>query len=165
MLGLYNNKDVQKLVRRLREEYDEVMKRQQEVVSELKEQNRILLARVSQLEVERDSVSDAIVHAVAEGERIKRECALEAANERKELALLAEKCRVLGDKMSENPETGDGEAYSAFLHKLHDALDESSAAEEAGAEEFNMDEVLAPKEPLNLERLCLDLGLMEDDGE
>lgn len=160
MLGLYTNKDVQKLVRRLREEYDEVMKRQQEVVTELKEQNRILLARVSQLEVERDSVSDAIVHAVAEGERIKRECALEAANERKELVLLAEKCRVLGDKMSENPETGDEESYSAFLHRLHDALDENPAAEE-----FNMDEVLSPKEPLDLEQLCMDLGLMEDDGE
>lgn len=160
MLGLYTSKDVQKLVRRLREEYDAVLKRQQEAAMELKAQNRILLARVSQLETERESVSDAIVHAVAEGERIKRECALETENERKELVLLAEKCRALGDKMSENPDTGDAEAYSVFLRKLHDALEDKQ-----DAEEFNMDEVLSPKEPLNLEQLCMDLGLMEDDGE
>ena len=72
MLGLYTNRDVQKLVRRLREEYDDAIKQQKEVMTELKEQNRILLARVSQLETERSSVSTAIVHAVAEGERIKR---------------------------------------------------------------------------------------------
>lgn len=160
MLGLYTNKDVQKLVRRLREEYDEIVKRQREAMAELKEQNRILLARVSRLEEERSSVSSAIVHAVAEGERIKRECALETENERKELLLLAEKCRALGDKMSENPDTGDEEAYSAFLRKLHDALDETQETEE-----FDMDEVLSPKKPLNLEQLCMDLGLMEDDGE
>ena len=156
MLGLYTNKDVQKLVRRLRDEYDAVIKRQMEAFADLKEQNRILLARVSKLESERDSVSDAIVHAVAEGERIKRECAREAENERKELALLAEKCRILGE---DTPDAGDEAAYSEFLHKLHEALDRDDG------ESFNMEEVLSPKEPLNLQQLCMDLGLMEEESE
>lgn len=157
MLGLYTNKDVQKLVRRLREEYDAVIRKQQEAMAELKEQNRILLARVSQLETERSSVSDAIVHAVAEGERIKRESKLEAENERKELALLAEKLRRFGGGI---PDANDEAAYSEFLHKLHEKLD--SAPEGA---QFNMDDVLSPKEPLNLEQLCMDLGLMGEDAE
>ncbi len=156
MLGLYTNKDVQKLVRRLRDEYDAVIRRQIEVLAEMKEQNRILLARVSELELERNSVSDAIVHAVAEGERIKRESAMEAENERKELALLAEKCRILGN---EQPDTSDEAAYSEFLHKLHEALDQNEG------QSFNMEDVLSPKEPLNLQQLCMDLGLMEEETE
>lgn len=163
MFGLYSNKDVQKLVRRLREEYDTALKRQKEVVEELKEQNRNLLARVSELEGERDSVSDAIVHAVAEGERIKRERTMEIENERKELVLLAEKCRLVSEKMS--VDCGDEESYGAFLSKLHESLDSAAVSEEESEEEstgFNMEDVLAPKEPLNLKKLCMELGLMED---
>lgn len=157
MLGLYTNRDVQKLVRRLREEYDDAMKQQKEVMAELKEQNRVLLARVSQLETERSSVSTAIVHAVAEGERIKRESKQEAENERKELALLAGKCRVLS---GQTPDAGDEAAYSEFLHRLHEKLDAAPQREQ-----FNMEDVLSPKGPLDLQQLCVDLGLMEGDNE
>ncbi|MDE6059123.1 MAG: hypothetical protein K2G44_03680 [Clostridia bacterium] len=158
MLGLYTNRDVQKLVRRLREEYDDAIKQQKEVMTELKEQNRILLARVSQLETERSSVSTAIVHAVAEGERIKRESKQEAENERKELALLAEKCRVLSGQVHD---AGDEAAYSEFLHRLHEKLDTAPQQRE----QFNMEDVLSPKEPLDLQQLCVDLGLMEGNNE
>lgn len=161
MFGLYTNRDVQKLVRRLREEYDEDIYRQKDLVAELKEQNRVLLARVSELERERASVSDAIVRAVAEGERIKQESALAAENERKELMLLAEKCRSLTEKLAaEHPEYGDTESFAAFLSKLHESLGEE---EYTGG--FNMEDVLAPKEPLDLQQLCLDLGLMEEEKE
>ncbi len=160
MLGLYTNKDVQRLVSRLRSEYGEQLERQNSVLAELKEKNRFLQARVSELESERDSVSDAIVHAVAEGERIKRESALAAQNERKELLLLTEKCRLLSDKMAlEYPESGDSEAFASFLSKLHEALGEEA---ESG---FNLDDVLSPKQPLDLEQLCMDLGLMEEEQE
>ena len=160
MLGLYTNRDVQKLVRRLREEYDEVIKQQREAVAQIKEQNRVLLARVSQLETERRSVSDALIHAVEEGERIKQECALETQNERNELALLMEKCRTLSEKQGGENGAEDEEAYSEFLHRMHEAIGEN-----AGAQPFDMDEVLSPKEPLNLEQLCMDLGLMEEENE
>ena len=163
MFGLYTNKDVQKLVRRLREEYDAIVERQRETVEELKQQNRFLLARVSELETERGSVSDAIVHAVAEGERIKRESAKETENERKELSLLAGKCRAISQQTGESPDPEDAKAYAEFLQKLHGALGEEQ--EEEQEEAFNMDEVLSPKEPLNLQQLCMDLGLMEEDNE
>ena len=38
--------------------------------------------------------------------------------------------------------------------------------EEAGEEDsLDMEEVLAPKQPLDLAKLCKDLGLMEEEAE
>lgn len=145
---------------RLREEYDDVLATQKNTTEELKEQNRVLRARVLELENERGSVSEAIVKAVAEGERIKRESAAAAENERRELVLLAEKCRLLSDRLLKKyPDGEDVAAFASFVDELHLSLGEETE-EESG---FNMDDVLAPKEPLDLGKLCKELGLMEDE--
>jgi len=147
-------------VSRLREEYDDVLATQKNTTEELKEQNRVLRARVLELENERGSVSEAIVKAVAEGERIKRESAAAAENERRELVLLAEKCRLLSDRLLKKyPDGEDVAAFASFVDELHLSLGEETE-EESG---FNMDDVLAPKEPLDLGKLCKELGLMEDE--
>ena len=80
MLGLYSKKDVEKLVDRLREEYEEALRMQRQAAEELKEENRNLAARVSQLEAERATVADALIDAVKAGERIRRESEEAAAN-------------------------------------------------------------------------------------
>jgi len=160
VFGLYTEKDVKRLVSRLREEYDDVLATQKNTTEELKEQNRVLRARVLELENERGSVSEAIVKAVAEGERIKRESAAAAENERRELVLLAEKCRLLSDRLLKKyPDGEDVAAFASFVDELHLSLGEETE-EESG---FNMDDVLAPKEPLDLGKLCKELGLMEDE--
>lgn len=160
MFGLYTEKDVKRLVSRLREEYDDVLATQKNTTEELKEQNRVLRARVLELENERGSVSEAIVKAVAEGERIKRESAAAAENERRELVLLAEKCRLLSDRLLKKyPDGEDVAAFASFVDELHLSLGDEPE-EESG---FNMDDVLAPKEPLDLGKLCKELGLMEDE--
>ena len=98
--------------------------------------------------------------AVAEGERIKRESAAAAENERRELVLLAEKCRLLSDRLLKKyPDGEDVAAFASFVDELHLSLGEETE-EESG---FNMDDVLAPKEPLDLGKLCKELGLMEDE--
>ncbi len=159
MFGLYRTKTVKKLAERLRAEYGVALARQKEAAAELKEQNRLLQARVLQLESERVGVSDALTHAVAEGERIKEEGKAAAENERRELKLLAEKCRLLLDKLVKKyPDSEDAEALEAFLEELRQTLGTESV--ESG---FDMDEVLSPKEPLDLGKLCKELGLMEDD--
>lgn len=160
VFGLYTEKDVKRLVSRLREEYDDVLATQTNTAEELKEQNRVLRARVLELENERGSVSEAIVKAVAEGERIKRESAAAAENERRELVLLAEKCRLLSDRLLKKyPDGEDVAAFASFVDELHLSLGDETE-EESG---FNMDDVLAPKEPLDLGKLCKELGLMEDE--
>ncbi len=158
MFGLYTKRDVQMLVRRLRDEYDAALKEQKAASEELKAENRALSARVSELEGERGSVSEALVHAVKEGERIKEEGSRAAENGQKEFALLAEKCRLfLAKLMQKYPDEEDTQAFAAFVESLSGALGEEE--EESG---LDMDEVLAPKQPLDLGKLCKDLGLMED---
>ena len=158
MFGLYTKRDVQMLVRRLRDEYDAALKEQKAASVELKAENRALSARVSELEGERGSVSEALVHAVKEGERIKEEGSRAAENGQKEFALLAEKCRLfLAKLMQKYPDEEDTQAFAAFVDSLSGALAEEE--EESG---LYMDEVLAPKQPLDLGKLCKDLGLMED---
>ena len=158
MFGLYTKRDVQMLVSRLRDEYDAALKEQKAASEELKAENRALSARVSELEGERGSVSEALVHAVKEGERIKEEGSRAAENGQKEFALLAEKCRLfLAKLMQKYPDEEDTQSFAAFVESLSGALGEEE--EESG---LDMDEVLAPKQPLDLGKLCKDLGLMED---
>ena len=158
MFGMYTKKDVEKLVERLREEYDGALAAQQRAAEELKAENRALSARLSQLEAERSAVSDALIGAVKAGERIKQERADAAENENKELSLLIGKCRLLlADLTAKYPDEEDTQAFAAFVESLSGALGEEE--EESG---LDMDEVLAPKQPLDLGKLCKDLGLMED---
>lgn len=157
MFKLYSEKSVRALVARLKEEYDGVVRAQKEAVSELKEENRTLRARLIELEGERGNVSSAMLRAEAEGERIRKESALEAEQERKELALLAEKCRLLCDRLLQKyPDEEDVKDFEAF----REALSARLGQQEEPA--FDMDAVLAPKEPLDLGKLCKDLGLMEE---
>ncbi|HIZ25315.1 MAG TPA: hypothetical protein H9812_07630 [Candidatus Gallimonas intestinigallinarum] len=156
MLGLYSKKDVEKLVDRLREEYEEALRTQRQAAEELKEENRNLAARVSQLEAERATVADALIDAVKAGERIRKESEDAAANGGKELSLLIAKCRLLsGNLMAKYPDAEDVKAFSDFV----EALQSEASEEEDG---LDMDEVLAPKYPLDLGKLCKELGLMED---
>lgn len=161
MFKKYSEKQVQALVERLRAEYNAIVKKQKEAQEELKEENRILRARLSVLEGQRGEVSSALMRAVAEGERIKEEGAAVAANERKELLLLAEKCRLLSDRLSQKyPDEEDCADFQIFTDALRKHLGETDG-EDTG---FRMEDVLNPQEPLDLEKLCRDLGLMEEES-
>lgn len=160
MFRLYTEKDVKRLVLRLKEEYDGVLLRRKAAMDELREENRNLRARVLELEGERGSVGEALVFAAKEGQRIRTASAREAENERKELLLLAEKCRMMLDALQKKyPDEEDVKAFAAFNGELNARLGDP-AEEDA----FDMDEVISPKEPLDLEKLCRDLGLMEDEA-
>ncbi len=159
MFKLFSEKDVKKLVLRLKTEYNEVLIKQHALAEELKEENRNLRARLSQLERERGDVSSALVRAVREGERVKAEGLEAAENERRELKLLAEKCRLLLDRLlAKYPDEEDTRDFEAFTTELRQQLGEDIGDENG----FNMDDVLAPKEPLDLEKLCKELDLLED---
>ena len=156
MLGLYSKEDVEKLVDRLREEYEEALRTQRQAAEELKEENRNLAARVSQLQAERATVADALIDAVKAGERIRKESEEAAANGGKELSLLIAKCRLLsGNLMAKYPDAEDVKAFSDFV----EALQSEASEEEEG---LDMEEVLAPKYPLDLAKLCKELELMDD---
>lgn len=162
----YKEKDVRELVSKLKEEYEGIVKKQREAQEELKEENRNLRARLSVLEGQRSEVSAALFKAVEEGERIKRECAAETENEKKELSLLTEKCRLLLERLSERyPDEEDTKEFETFVGALKSHLGEGEEEEEEEESGFDMDEVLNPKEPLDLGNLCKELGLMEEEDE
>lgn len=155
---MYSKRDVEKLVHRLREEYAAVLREQQETAEAIKNENRVLAARVSELEAERGNVAEALIGATKEGERLREERSREAENANKELMLLISKCRILSQMLlSKYPDADDVQAFSAFVETLRGAADE-----EDEEDTLDMDEVLAPKQPLDLGKLCKDLGLMED---
>ncbi len=159
MLRRYSAKEVRALVARLKEEYDAVLKRQRDITEEIRQDNRRLRARLSVLEGQKGEVSEALMRAVAEGERIKKEGSDQAESDRRELRLLADKCRLLLDRLSQKyPDEQDVKDFEAFTHTLLVYLGEEEEEEPA----FDMDEVLNPKYPLDLEKLCQELGLMDE---
>ena len=157
-MKLYTEKNVKLLVTRLKEEYEEVVRNQREWAEGIAEENRALRARLLVLEGERGQVSEALLRAEAEGERMKRESAQEAENGQKELKLLSDKCRILLERLTAKyPDEEDVRDFALFYDELKKQLGEE---EESG---FNMDDVLQPKQPLDLGKLCKDLGLMEEE--
>lgn len=159
MLKLYSERDVKRLVQRLREEYDGVLARQREAAEGIKQENRVLRARVLELEEERSGVAAALIAASQEGERLKEAGAREIEGQKRELELLAEKCRTFLDRLQKKyPDEEDTAEFAAFCDELFARL---------GLEEpqsgFNMDDVISPKGPLDLKQLCRDLGLIEED--
>ena len=158
MLRRYSAKEVRALVARLKEEYDAVLKRQREITEEIRADNRRLRARLSVLEGQKGEVTEALMRAVQEGERIKKEGSEQAESDRRELRLLADKCRLFLDKLSAKyPDEEDVKDFEAFTHTLLVYL-----GEEDEEPVFDMDEVLNPKYPLDLGKLCKELDLMDD---
>ena len=150
---------MQRLAARLKEEYENALSRERALTKELRDQNSVLRAKVSELENERESVAGAMLRAEKEGERIRKEGELSLENERREFALLSEKCRLLSERLLKKyPDEEDSAAFAAFNEEFNARL--------AGTDDdngFNMDDVLSPKQPLDLGNLCKQLGLMEDD--
>ena len=162
-MKLYTEKNVKLLVARLKEEYEEVVRSQREWAEGIAEENRALRARLLVLEGERGQVSEALLRAEAEGERMKRESAQEAENGQKELKLLSDKCRILLEKLtSKYPDEEDVGDFKTFTDALRAHLGEGDENEEEETG-FNIDDVLNPKEPLDLGNLCKELGLMEEE--
>lgn len=156
MFGLYSKRDVEKLTARLRAEYAAVLKEQQEAAETLKAENRALAARVSELEGDRAAVGEALIAAEKAAGEAQGAHAAAHANGEKELALLIQKCRLLSERLSAKyPDAEDVQAFADFTATLHaDGEEEDS---------LDMEEVLAPKKPLDLGKLCRDLGLMEEE--
>ncbi len=159
MFRFYSEKDVKTLVARLKSEYGEALARHREAEEALKEENRELRARLSLLEGERDGAISAFSAAERERTRARREGENATEARRRELDLLIAKCRLMLDRMNAKyPDTEDAAAFRAFAAEL-------GIADEEEDEPFDLEAVTAPKEPLDLEKLCRELGLMEDTDE
>ncbi len=160
MLKLYPEGKVKKLLARMREECEGALADHKREAEALKEENAILSAKVLRYEAERGEVTEALLAAVREGDRMRKELEAEAENERHELALLREKgISLLRSLERRYPDAEERQQLEAYIEALSSAL-----GEQPEETEFDMDEVIAPKQPLDLEKLCKDLGLMEEES-
>ncbi len=191
MLGLCREKQVKKVIERLKAEYEAAFREQEAAIAKLKEENRVLKAHSLELEAERENVASALIRAEQEGGRIRAEAQRERENGAREAELLDAKCRALSRALlAKYPMEADVRAFAAFVGEAApEAAPEEAALEEVASEEvvpeevaseevvpeevhvpeeentgFDLDEVISPKEPLDLEKLCRDLGLMEEEG-
>ncbi len=156
MLGLYREKQVKKVIERLKAEYEAAFSAQKTAIAQLKEENRVLKARNLELEAERGEVAAALIRAEQEGGRIREEAQRERENGAREGELLAAKCRALSEALlAKYPMETDVREFAQFVRALGEEPQESG---------FDLEEVLAPKQPLDLGKICRDLGLMEEEG-
>lgn len=157
---LYSGRRVKKLIETIERENAAALDEKQREMERVKEENRELKARLLKLEEERGSVAEALVLAAKAREKFSVEQKSERENEERELRLLAEKCRLLSKSLQEKyPDREDVVQFANYTEQLKRGLGEEED-EDTG---FNMDDVIAPKEPLDLGKLCRELGLMEDD--
>ena len=113
-------------------------------------------------ELENERSGAIAAFQVAERERgiVREEGERTLENDRRELALLKQKCRLMLQNLQEKyPDEEDTRSFAAFMAELGERAEEE---EDTG---FNLEDVTAPKGPLDLKQLCLDLGLTEDDDE
>ena len=159
LFNRYSEREVKALVHKLKEEYDGVVRSGREAFDELKEENLRLLARIAVLEKERENVRNALMNAEKAGDAIKKKVEAEAENKTRELTLLSEQCRLLLTRLNQKyPDEAEVKDFNAFCDALYEKLHLAPRSEGG----FNMEEVLAPKQPLDLEKLCRELGLMGD---
>ncbi len=158
MLKFYSEKDVRKIVARLKGEYEDALLAQRRIADTIKEENASLKARLSVLERERAQVTATLVHAVNAGEKLRRDGEIELENKRRELSLLVERCRLLSERVKRLlPNREEGKELEQFTAAFMQNL--GVKEEESG---LDMNEVLAPDYPLDLEKLCKEMGVMED---
>ena len=155
----------------------------------LKEKNRDLEANLYLLQEREDKVTKALISAEIKGEEIKRSYELTAQLEWKRLKAFADKWKALlldmqadlkekrfevYSKYADDFAALLGQDYNSFMQsqdenlKLDSSIISPSEIMHDIIEDdlkFNINDILYPSKELNLEQLCRDLGLMEEEKE
>ena len=103
MLGLCREKQVKKVIERLKAEYEAAFREQEAAIAKLKEENRVLKAHSLALEAERENVASALIRAEQEGGRIRAEARKASSSVGKFMTQL---CAIV-------PETGTSKSLPA----------------------------------------------------
>ena len=189
-MGKISQREMEKLIGGIREAYEMKIRQLENRIDALNVENRNLRASVAEYKSREGHVGRAIVDAECKGEEIREFYRLTAETELKTLQVFAEKWRKLAEQMIGIFPDNEAERYVDFADSLSALLgkdpdyflpkeEKAPAAEEEkfvpqavigkyieNEEEeengFNLDDVLNPKGGLDLEKLCRNLGLMDD---
>ena len=182
MAKKFTQKETEQLLAGIREAYETKLRQLNYRIEGLEGENRSLRASLAELKAREGQVGRAIVQAENKGEEIREFYRLSAETEWRTLNLFCEKWRALAAGMAGAIPAAEQKKYAGFADDLAALLGKrqaefSSAPEEEkfdpkaviekyveGEEEsgFNLDDVLNPKGKLDLEKLCRNLGLMDE---
>ena len=182
MAKKFTQKETEQLIAGIREAYETKLRQLNYRLEGLEGENRSLRASLAERKAKEERVGRAIVQAESKGEEIKEFYRLSAETEWRTLRLFCEKWRALAAGMAVALPAAEVKKYAGFADDLAALLGRRQAdlaprAEEEkfdpkaviekyveGEEEsgFNLDDVLNPKGKLDLEKLCRNLGLMDD---
>ncbi len=178
--------EAEKLIAGIREAYEIKIRQLNYRLEGLTAENRSLRASLAELKSREGKVGKAIVAAEEKGEEIVRLYRMSAETELNTLRLFAEKWKRLAGQMAGAIPESEAKKYADFAENLSALLgkergrfgvsDANAAEQESfdpkaviekyveGEEEtgFNLDDVINPKGELDLEKLCRNLGLMDD---
>ncbi len=178
--------EAEKLIAGIREAYEIKIRQLNYRLEGLTAENRSLRASLAELKSKEGKVGKAIVAAEEKGEEIVRLYRMSAETELNTLRLFAEKWKRLAGQMAGAIPASEAKKYADFAENLSALLgkergrfgvsDANAAEQESfdpkaviekyveGEEEtgFNLDDVINPKGELDLEKLCRNLGLMDD---
>ncbi len=178
--------EAEKLIAGIREAYEVKIRQLNYRLDGLTAENRILRASLAEYKSREKKVGKAIVAAEEKGEEIVQMYRMSAETELRSLRLFADKWKRLAAQMAGAIPAAEAKKYEEFAENLSALLGrergrfgmEGEQAQEQepfdpkaviekyveGEEEtgFNLDDVLNPKGELDLEKLCRNLGLMDD---
>ena len=175
--------EAEKLIAGIREAYEVKIRQLNYRLDGLTAENRILRANLAEYKLREGKVGKAIVAAEEKGEEIVQMYRMSAETELQSLRLFADKWKRLAEQMAGAIPPAEAKKYAEFAENLsallgkergrfgmeeraQEPFDPKAVIEKyvEGEEEtgFNLDDVLNPKGELDLEKLCRNLGLMDD---
>ena len=184
MAKKFTQKETEQLIAGIREAYEIKIRQLNYRLDGLTAENRSLRASLAEYRQREGKVGRAIVAAESKGEEIRELYRMSAETEWRTLRLFSEKWKKLAEQMRGVIPADEAKKYielsenlAALLGKDPNAFAATETREEEsfdpravigkyveGEEEsgFNLDEVLNPKGELDLEKLCRNLGLMDE---
>ncbi len=181
MAKKFTQKETEQLIAGIREAYETKIRRLEYRLEGLTAENRSLRASLAEHKEREGKVGRAIVDAESKGEEIKQLYRMTAETEWRTLKLFADKWKKLAAQMQGLIPAREAKRYAEFSENLSALLgrDPGFTPPEEGEEfdpkavigryvegeeesGFNLDEVLNPKGELDLEKLCRNLGLMDE---
>lgn len=178
--------EAEKLIAGIREAYEIKIRQLNYRLDGLTAENRSLRASLAEYKEKEGKIGKAIVAAEEKGEEIVNLYRMSAETELNTLRLFADKWKRLAAQMAGAIPASEAKKYAEFAENLSALLgkergrfgveDGSVASLEKfdpkaviekyveGEEEtgFNLDDVINPKGELDLEKLCRNLGLMDE---
>lgn len=184
MVKKITQQEAEKLIAGIREAYEIKIRQLNYRLDGLTAENRVLRASLAEYKSREGKVGKAIVAAEEKGEEIVQMYRMSAETELSSLRLFADKWKRLAAQMAGAIPVDEAKKYAEFAENLSALLgkergrfgmNEQAQPEQfdpkaviekyvEGEEEtgFNLDDVINPKGELDLEKLCRNLGLMDD---